>query len=280
MDSQETRILGWTFAGALVLHWLLLQIAIPPDVAGVAANASKDEPIVLEQYPEGKRKTVVQSSKALHQDESNKNEAKYAGEFRNRVSKETQATLKGRFQQGERLRGENGGDGAEINGQGEAGGKLGRAGELGMRDLMNFARSPSALPKEIAEGSQTLLNTDKVLYASFMNRIADEIYDPWVQFGQEALREVLSRGRKIEPNLFITKLAVTMNEFGEVTGMTIMQSSGIPELDDAPRKAFWKIARFPNPPTQLFDADKFVRLTYEFQFEWKNSGFNIVPWAI
>lgn len=283
MDGHDTKLLGWTFAVALFLHWLFLQSTLPPDRITLAQQEKKnDAPIELEHYSESQRKPVVQTSELEKQDPENKSEAEFFGEFRNRVKKETQASIKGRFQEGEAMRGEGGaGETPAIEGEwGEPSGKVGKAGELGMRDLMRFARSPSALPKEIAEGSQTLLNTDKVLYASFMNRIADEIYQPWVSFGQQALQEVLGRGSKIEPNLFITKLTVTMNEFGEVTGMTILRSSGIPELDEAPKKAFWKIARFPNPPSQLFDADKFIRITYEFQFEWKSSGFNIVPWAI
>lgn len=283
MEGQDTKILGWTIAVALLVHWLVLQIALPPDsiLSTQTAQNKKDDPILLEHYPESARKPVVQTSKATEQEEDSKEPAKYFGEFKNRVKKEVQSAIKGLFQEGERPSGEGGDGGSDSEDEfAERSGKAGKAGALGMRELMNFARSPQALPKEISEGTQTLLNTDKVLYASFMNRIADEIYQPWVRFGQDALHDVLSQGRKIEPNLFITKLLVTMNQYGEVTAMTVMKSSGIPELDEAPKKAFWKIARFPNPPSQLFDTDKFVRLTYEFQFEWKSSGFNIVPWAI
>ena len=67
---------------------------------------------------------------------------------------------------------------------------------------------------------------------------------------------------------------------GEIIAMTVMAASGLNELDDAPKKAFWKIARFQNPPAQLIDKDGFVRLNYEFHFEWKNSFYNIVPYQI
>ena len=98
--------------------------------------------------------------------------------------------------------------------------------------------------------------------------------------GQDAIREVLSRGRKIEPTTYITKINVVMNESGEVVAMTVLEGSSLDELDDAPKKAFWKIARFPNPPIQLVESDGLIRLTYEFHFEWKSSFFNIVPWQI
>ena len=44
---------------------------------------------------------------------------------------------------------------------------------------------------------------------------------------------------------------------GKINAITILQSSGIAELDEAPKKAFWEISAFPNPPTQMFGKDGF-----------------------
>jgi hypothetical protein len=145
---------------------------------------------------------------------------------------------------------------------------------------MILGRSPHPLSDQIEKGNQTILNTDKVLYASFINRIAEEVYQPWVGNIQEALNNIRARGKKLENNTYVTKLNVSMDKHGEITGIQILASCGVPAIDEAPKKAFWEVEPFPNPPVQLIEEDGFIRLNYEFHFEWKSSGFNIVPMTI
>lgn len=272
-------VMGWTVALALLLHWGVLRLPISVTILNPTAENDSKAPIVLDSVPDETRKPVVSTSEAMEQTDSTE-PAPFNSDVRNRVKKQTRAPVIGKFREGYLKKGEGGSSvdsqtsGIPEGGEGEAGSKL------GMHDLMSFARTPHALPKEIPEGGQTLLNTDKVLYASFINRIAEEIYDPWVEYGQSAIKEAMSRGKKIEATTYITKLNVVMNSAGEVVAMTVLDSCKLDELDDAPKKAFWRIARFPNPPPQLTDGDGFLRLTYEFHFEWKTSGFNIVPWQI
>jgi TonB family protein len=90
----------------------------------------------------------------------------------------------------------------------------------------------------------------------------------------------MTERKKIEPNLYVTRLRITLDQEGSVHGIQVLNSSGLLELDEAPKKALWETEPFPNPPSQLIESDGFVRLTYEFQFEWKNSVFNIIPWKI
>jgi len=219
------------------------------------------------------RKPVVQTSKALNQIQSDK-EAQYAGEFDQRVEQETRSPLVGSFQEGQI-----GGFKKELElGEGEK--SEGAASGPTLKEFMTFGRSPHALSEQLPLGNQTVLNTDKVRYASFINRIADEIYHPWVEAAERAVRDFVVERRKIEPNLYVTRLRITLDQEGAVQGIQVLSSSGIRELDEAPKKALWETEPFPNPPTQLFESDGFVRLTYEFQFEWKNSAFNIIPWKI
>ena len=219
------------------------------------------------------RKPVVQTSQAKEGKKSQE-EADYAGEFDQRVEQQTQSPLTGSFKEGKGFFREKS---AEV---------LGKEGEtaenksLALREFLDFGRSPHALSKEIPFGNQTILNTDKVRYASFVNRIADEIYHPWVEAAERVARDYLTGRRKIESNLYITRLKITLDEEGVVQGIQVLNSSGIQELDEAPKKAFWEMEPFPNPPNQLIENDGYVRLTYEFQFEWKNSIFNIIPWKI
>lgn len=289
MNGPFSRLLGWAFALALIFHWAILNIPIPEVFTAPQFSSKSKDPIVVESYKDPNRKPVVETSRIREEADAKDKEARFAGEERNRVQQEMQASVKGRFEEGQIAKGEgkgSGGEGSKGHMGEDAGeepveeGKGGRAGGPGLSDLMRLGRSPHALPDDIREGNQTILNTDKVLYASFINRIAEEIYDPWVRFGQDALQEMQFQGRKLTPNIYITKLNVTMDSAGEVKGIQILGGSGVTELDNAPKKAFFEVAVFPNPPAQLLDEDGFIRLTYEFHFEFKTSSFNIIPWAI
>jgi len=247
---------GFSFA-----FFLLLAIALHLPLFFIARKlplrvAEKMREIVVEPLTNSD-KPLVQTSRS---DEASDEKARFSGEFRNRVSKQMQSRHRGRFRQGDKDRIE--------------------SDKEGMAQLMPFSRTPNALPGDIESGDQTLLNTDPVLYASFINRIADEVYDPWVKFARQAISDVYHRGRKLEPNTFITKLMVNIDREGEVNSIQILQSSGIAELDEAPKKAFWESEPFPNPPTQMFENEMSVGFVYEFHFEWRTSSFNIVPWAI
>ena len=91
---------------------------------------------------------------------------------------------------------------------------------------------------------------------------------PWIGF---------MRGAELSAAVYVTKLTVVLNRNGEVASLRVLKGSGVHELDEAPKQAFWDSEPFPNPPTQMFDDDGLVRFVYEFHFEWKSSGFNIVP---
>jgi TonB family protein len=272
--ENRSPSLGWFLLCALGIHALFLQAEWLNKIMGGSTKAALsrlwETPILVEPWTGKEKRPVVQSSEALEQFKSEK-EADKVGEFRNRVREETQASRRGKF-----LEGSEGKASPELGLEGEAGPpkNLGR----GMSDLLPGA-SPNIL-KGVRQGNQTVLNTDKVLYASFINRIADEIYDVWVRYCEEGVKDIYRRGAKLEANVFVTKLNVVMNPRGELSSLQILQSSGISELDEAPKKAFWESEPFPNPPKQLMEADGFIRLTYEFQFEWRTSSFNIVPQGI
>ena len=96
----------------------------------------------------------------------------------------------------------------------------------------------------------------------------------------DALKNISIMGKKLENNTYVTKLNVAMDKHGEITGIQVVASCGVSAIDEAPKKAFWEVEPFPNPPVQLIEEDGYIRLNYEFHFEWKSSGFNIVPMTI
>lgn len=274
--------LGWFVVIATALHVLLSLIAVSPKEIQeeLASKKAKDKEIEIVDPKMVEEREVVETSKLKDQDpELSKNKARFYSEETNRTKEETRSPLHGTFRQGKIIRGGGDKQGSELP-LGEEGEQKGLAkgdGEPDLKDLMLYSRTPNDLPKDIKEGRETILNTDKVVYASFINRIAEEVYDPWVSNLESAIREYKFKDKKLETNLYITKLLVTMDKDGDIQGISIVKSSGNDEVDDAPKRAFWALEGFKNPPSQLMKEDGFIRLTYEFHLEYKNSGFSIIP---
>jgi len=291
MESRYTSVsLAWFLLLALFLHAGLSRLHLPhgaqTSIFG-GKSAPKEKQYVIERAPEeNKDKPVVETSRARHDESADDQKAKYAGEFRNRVKKETQAQRRGKFSEHTIVQQHHGGEieRGTDNGIGEPLEKEGRpspspADGLAMRDLMAFAASPNALDKDVDEGDETVLNTDSVLYASFINRISEEIYDPWVAHVHDAVEGYLMVGRKIPPKTYFTRLNVLMDGSGTVTAITVVESSGLPELDEAAKKAFWEREPFRNPPEQMLGKDGLMKLVYGFRFDYRTSFFNVSPWS-
>lgn len=262
---DRSNILAWCLLLAVLLHWALRNL--PSPVARSAAKADDslklEDGFVVERYDDSR--PVVQTSRPSEQREDSR-PARFYGEFKNRVEREMKSPLTGRFRPGSR-----------VPGGGVSGGDRGNVAP-GLSELLGQrSASPSRLPSDIPEGSETLLNTDAVLYASYINRVADEIYDPWVHYAQRAVDAIYSVGKKLETQTYVTKLAVLFNREGGVASIRVLKSCGVAELDDAPKKAFWDVEPFPNPPLQMFGPDGFIKFVYEFHFEWQSASFNIVP---
>jgi len=286
MDYRPaTASLAWFVLLALVLHAGLMQLHVldwsGPGSIGDKRQARKQEREYLIERPEDLDRPIVQTSKAKPDPEAEKEKARFAGEFRNRARKETQSTRRGRFQERTILRrGGAGGRDAETGTElpADERGETNPADGLQMHDLLAESASPSR-DRDVAEGDETVLNTDTVVYASFVNRIADAIYDPWVTKVREVFQNTGIEGRRIAPATYVTRLDILMDAAGNVTAIKVLESSGIPELDEAPKRAFWEREPFPNPPSQMFSRDGMIRFVYEFKVDNKTSFFNILPWS-
>lgn len=291
MDDRRTSTsLAWFLLLALALHIGFYFLKLPQGGGMLSyftkSDKKEEKTFVIEQAPKmPDDRPIVQSSRSKDQDADDK-KAKYAGEFRNRVKKETQSKRRGRFNEHTIV--EHKGEGGEESPLEEPTERDGvepsqrhslRTPGLAMRDLMAFSSSPNALDRDVDEGEETMLNTDQVLYASFFNRIADEIYDTWVSHVRDAFHSVDFEGRKLPPKVYFTRLNIQMNASGTVTAITVLESCGIPELDDAAKKAFWEREPFINPPEQMMGKDGTMRFVYGFRADYRQSFFNITPWS-
>lgn len=145
---------------------------------------------------------------------------------------------------------------------------------------MEAGASPYLLPDDVPQGSETVLNTDRYLYASFLNRIADSIYQPWVDEIDLARETLESAGKHLEANLYVTKLSVVLNDRGDVVEVQVLKSCGVEAFDEAPKRAFWRAAVFPNPPGAFFTKSDTLRLYYEFHLKLGTKLFEILPWVV
>ncbi len=268
----------WFALVAIALHAWVLRQHLPEALAPL--TASPKTPIEVESLHEPKQ--LVQSQRA-ERSVPNDEKAQYGEEFSQRVEKQTRAPRRGLLAEGGSANGSNASGAPSDGPQADLGDQLVAPKQSGgpqLRDLMALGASPDELPDDIALGDNTLLSTDSVSYASFMKRITDEIYQPWVNYATRAIQDIQLDKQHLSANIYTTRLAVWMDDGGRVTAIKTLKSSGVPALDDAPKRAFWDQDAFPNPPEQMRRADGSIRFVYEFHFEYKTSGFNITPWAI
>ncbi|OFZ56022.1 MAG: hypothetical protein A2428_13165 [Bdellovibrionales bacterium RIFOXYC1_FULL_54_43] len=127
--------------------------------------------------------------------------------------------------------------------------------------------------KKLPEGSQNLLNAQESIYYSFYARIHEAIGPIW----ESQTREVMGH-RHLSPGEYATIVDVILNRNGEISEIRHLQSSGIPELDRVVDSSWYRVKRFPNPPTKLLDKDGQVHLLYTFRVDvGEGSLFQYLP---
>jgi protein TonB len=75
---------------------------------------------------------------------------------------------------------------------------------------------------EIAEGETRFLNSDDILFGSFLRRFETAVYGVW-RYPQEAAMKGIEG---------ITPVRISFNRRGEITGVRLLESSGAKVLDD------------------------------------------------
>ncbi|MEZ4749862.1 MAG: energy transducer TonB [Bdellovibrionota bacterium] len=246
--------------GAILLHALLFWVPLSEQVSTQKARKKTDNPIVVERWDESEPKQSVQTSRAEEQEEGGK--ARFGGEFRNRVKKETRSPVVGQFREGPQP----GNSLPDDKGNG-----------LTLSDLLPYGSQSDVLPDDVEVGGQTLLNTDAFLYSSFMNRVHDEVHGPWSRRVQSVARTMEDR---LSEKTYITKLLVSVDEEGHVVSIRTMQSCGITEIDDAAKEAIWESEPFPDPPKGFKDLAGPLSLPYEFHVSVTNASFLMMPWRL
>ena len=103
------------------------------------------------------------------------------------------------------------------------------------------------------EGNGTFLNTREWQYAGFFNRIMSEVRPNWVR---ELTSAVDARDPTRQAFMYKdreTVITVKLDGKGQVSDIRVVQSSGVPFLDDAVVKAWKQSQPFVNVPRGLMN---------------------------
>lgn len=122
--------------------------------------------------------------------------------------------------------------------------------------------------KDVDQGSQTLLNAREFKYYSYYSRIRRQLSQHWEPKVREKLVRLFRQGRTIASDRdHTTKLLIILSENGKLMNVQILGESGVHDLDDAAMDAFRSAAPFPNPPKGIIEADKTVKIRWDFVLE-------------
>ena len=287
------RILAISFA----LHVFLFLSLIGVSVLIPFSSPILNEAIEIEFVPESSNNTLAKTQQIVQQadpskklDFSNKRDARFLSEKNQRVQEETQAAVSGltqnRNQTGKSL------TVSELTKISTKTKSLphptrdenSQATSSSERDMEEFAQqidrlqqnndssqgqastTSDALPSDVAIGSITALNTDRLTYYSFFSRVNEAIYFRWNtrvrsaldSFDNNYLRNV------IRLNRWVTQAEILLRPDGRVHKVLLMKESGILRFDLAAVNAFKDAAIFPNPPQEMIQDDGFIHLKYSF----------------
>ena len=127
----------------------------------------------------------------------------------------------------------------------------------------NALTSPSNdFLKDIETSNETLLNTNKFVYAAYFNKLKQAISKHWTPAYVLMINDPGGHlyGRKDR----YTKLIVKINKNGTLKTASVETASGIDFLDREAINAFKMAAPFPNPPEVLLNKENVLEIHFGF----------------
>lgn len=109
-----------------------------------------------------------------------------------------------------------------------------------------------ALDPELEEGDGNVLNTRRFRYASFFNRLRDQVAEHWDPESAQMRHD--PSGSIVGHRARRTVLFISLNPDGSLHRIRIHEPSGASFLDEEAIRAVRAAAPFSNPPPQLVDA--------------------------
>lgn len=122
----------------------------------------------------------------------------------------------------------------------------------------------------VAQGEATFLNTREWKYASFFNRVKQDVGSQWHPSDVIHKEDLNGQGRTNTDRL--TVLSVTLDGQGQIEGLRILQSSGLAALDREAMAAFERAQPFRGPPPGLQNEHGEIAFSFGFHIEPDRAG--------
>jgi TonB family protein len=116
---------------------------------------------------------------------------------------------------------------------------------------------------DVDEGDDTALNAKKWKFASFFNRVKEQIRQHWHAAQEYAKRD--PTGSLYGGKVRYTVLIVRLMPDGSLSDVSLEKPSGVDFLDDVAVEAVKEAQPFPNPPQQLVDRQA-GKISFRFGF--------------
>jgi len=104
---------------------------------------------------------------------------------------------------------------------------------------------------EVAEGQASFLNTDDILFGSFLRRFENAVYGVW-RYPAEAAKMGIEG---------VTPVRITFNRRGEIVGKELLQSSGSKILDDEVMRTLSQVGAIGSLP-RGYDKETFNLIAF------------------
>lgn len=123
--------------------------------------------------------------------------------------------------------------------------------------------------QDVEDGDVNMLNSRRWKYASFFNRVRDQVAEKWQPNAVMSLRD--PDGRRFGLQTRITRLLIRLNPDGSLKQVQLDRSSGVDVLDEEAIRAVRAAQPFRNPPAQLVDPTTGF-IDFGFLFELSDAG--------
>lgn len=128
---------------------------------------------------------------------------------------------------------------------------------------------------DVPEGEGTFLNAREFKYASFFNRIKEQISNHWRPLPEYERRDPSGHIYGLQNRM--TVLTIALDDQGGLEGLEVAQSSGIEFLDDEGLRAIRAAAPFVHPPKGLLNDDRRIVFKFAFAIDVSGSGYRGLP---
>jgi outer membrane biosynthesis protein TonB len=123
---------------------------------------------------------------------------------------------------------------------------------------------------DVREGGFTALNSDQFVHYTFYARVNEQIRNRWVM----NIRDFLDRASGAEINRLarktqLSEVEIVLDSTGKFVKAIFFNRAENPVLDQSAVRAFQLASPLNNPPSEMIEADGYIRLRYGFYVQFR-----------